>query len=274
MDPLRAFALGVVQALTEFLPISSSAHLILMRDWIGFGTVDGLTFDVAVHVGTALALMLYFRADLAKLITGFVRSGRTRSLGDAERRMPWLILGATVPAAVVGGLGGEIIERFFRHPPVILVTLPVGGALFLIVERWTHPVGLMETITPRRALVIGLAQCLALIPGVSRSGITIVAGMTLGLERAEAARFSFLLGIPILLGAGLKKALDVTGSSLTPGQLLSLGIGVVTSGICGYLVIRFLLRFLRSHPLNVFAYYRFGLSALLLLWLIGRSFPG
>ncbi|MFQ5511882.1 MAG: undecaprenyl-diphosphatase UppP [Candidatus Krumholzibacteriia bacterium] len=264
MDVLRAFILGVVQAITEFLPISSSAHLIVLREWLGFEAVDGLTFDVALHMGTALALIVYFRKDLGRLLLGAVGGLRSGGTGT-ERRMPWYILAATVPAAVVGILFGDVLENALRTPRVIVVTLVAGGALFLIVERVANAQRRLADMTLASSVFIGMAQSLALVPGVSRSGITIVAGMSRRFERSEAARFSFLLSVPIMLGAGLKKAIEIDGLALDGGQIAALTVGTVTAAVTGWLVIRYLLAFLRTHRLDLFAYYRFGLALVVLL---------
>ncbi|MEE9271385.1 MAG: undecaprenyl-diphosphate phosphatase [Candidatus Krumholzibacteria bacterium] len=269
MDLLRAFILGIVQAITEFLPISSSAHLIVLRGWLGFDSIDGLTFDVALHMGTLLALIVYFRADVRRLLAGFGKSFRRGGAATGlETRLPWYILAATVPAALAGALLGDTIERVFRNEPVIVATLVAGGILFLIIERVAKPRETIKDVTLVTSLIVGVAQSLALIPGVSRSGITIVAGMSRRLERAEAARFSFLLSMPIMLGAGIKKTLDLGELSLSGGQVALLVVGMLTSAAAGWVVIRFLLHFLRTHRLDLFAYYRFVLAAVVLLQLV------
>lgn len=269
MDFLRAFLLGVIQALTEFLPISSSAHLILFREWLGFDALDGLTFDVALHIGTVLALIFYFNRDLRRLAGGFVKSLRQPDLRtDTAQRLAWFIIIGTIPAAVLGALFADMIEQVFRNPPVIVVTLVVGGVLFIVVERVCRPQGDVDSVTLRTSLLIGLAQSLALIPGVSRSGITIVAGMGLNLRRSEAARFSFLLSVPIMIGAGTKKALELGQLSLSTEGVLLLLTGTITSAVAGWIVIKYLLKFLQNHKLDVFGYYRFALAVAILLWLI------
>jgi len=269
MDILRAIVLGVIQALTEFLPISSSAHLILFRDWLGFDSVDGLTFDVALHVGTVLALIAYFHRDIRQLLVGFARSiGRPNLSHDLHQRLAWYIIAGTIPAALAGALFDDIVEEVLRNVTVIVVTLGLGGTLFIVIERVCRAKSDISSLTLRATLLIGVAQSLALIPGVSRSGITIVAGMTQDLRREEAARFSFLLSVPIMLGAGLKKALDLQDLALTAQQVLVLSVGTITSALVGWVVIKYLLKFLQNNQLNVFAYYRFGLAAVILLWLI------
>jgi undecaprenyl-diphosphatase len=269
MDIVGAIVLGLIQAVTEFLPISSSAHLILFRNWIGFNAVDGLVFDVALHVGTVIALVAFFRRDIADITAGFVRSFSRRDLaGDRSQRLAWYIIAGSVPAAFVGGLFATEIEAFFRNPSTIVATLVVVGASFLVIERLAVQELDIDRVTLRMAVMIGIAQAFALIPGVSRSGITIVVGMAQRLKRAEAARFSFLLSIPIMVGAGLKEGLDLRHMSFTGDQTLLLAIGMLTSALGGWIVIKYLLRFLRSHRLDGFAYYRFALAVAVLISLL------
>jgi undecaprenyl-diphosphatase len=268
---LLSAILGLIQALTEFLPISSSAHLILARAVTDFDAVDGLTFDVGLHVGTLLAVVVYFHRDFAGLIRGlFTSITKTDFKNDHDQRLVWFIAAASVPAAVAGLFFEETIEFYFRNPSVIVFTLLIGGILFLVAERATRQERDIRSLGFGGCLLIGAAQALALIPGVSRSGITIVAGLTQKLERAEAARFSFILGAPALLGAGLKKSLDLSGQHVSAEGLAALVIGMLTSALAGWLVIRFLLAFLRKHRLDVFAYYRFVLAAVVAayLWFI------
>jgi len=267
MDIVRALVLGVIQAITEFLPISSSAHLILFRDWIGFESTDGLTFDVALHVGTVAAVIIYFRRDLARLVAGAISSLRSRDFSTFEHRMPWFLLAATVPAAIAGATLDDLIENTLRTPSVIVVTLVVGALLFLGVERWARRERRIEDMGFLECLVIGVAQSLALVPGVSRSGITIFTGMSLRLRREQAARFSFLLSVPIMLGAGAKKAMDLPDLAMSPHEGLVVTIGMVTSAVFGWIVIRWLLAFLTRHRLDLFAYYRLALAAVIAVWL-------
>ena len=260
-DIYIAIVLGLVQAITEFLPISSSAHLILARGVLDFQAIDGLTFDVALHIGTLLAVVVYFWSDLLALARGFVNSVTRRGgTADPAGRLAWYVIAACVPAGIIGFLFEKPIEDYFRNPSVIVVTLILGAVLFLWVERRYQSDGDMQTLTLGRAIAIGAAQSLALIPGVSRSGITIVVGMMCGLRRDQAARFSFLMATPLMLGAGLKKSLDLMEAPVSSHQWLVLAIGVVTSAVAGWLVIRFLLDFLRRRPLDWFAYYRIALA--------------
>lgn len=266
-----ALILGLVQALTEFLPVSSSAHLILARTWLDFQIADGLTFDVALHLGTLAAMVLYFWRDLVALAGGFFRSfKRPRGEPDPMGRMAWYLVVACIPAAVVGYKYETDIEAYFRHPAVIVVTLIIGALFFFWVEKRFRHDAPMERLTLGRAILIGCAQTLALVPGISRSGSTIVAGMMCGLRREEAARFSFLLATPITFGAVLKKSIDLftSGVPIPHDEKVALVVGILTSGIGGFLVIRFLLNFLRSHSLNVFAWYRIALAIVVAVFLV------
>ncbi len=269
---ILAIVLGLIQALTEFLPISSSAHLILARGVLDFGFADGLTFDVGLHVGTLAAVLCYFYRDIAAITRGFLSSFRGFDFaGNPDQRLAWYIAAASVPAAAIGFFFEEQIEIYFRNPSVIVVTLIVGSALFLIAERVFKQERGFESISFWGCMLVGAAQAVALIPGVSRSGITIVAGMSQRLKRAEAARFSFLLGAPALFGAGLKKSLDLVGQHFTAGEYAVLFIGMVTSAVAGWLVIRLLLRFLQNHRLDFFAYYRIALAVVIVVWLSANA---
>jgi len=264
-----AIILGLVQAITEFLPISSSAHLILARTALDFDVVDGLTFDVAVHIGTLIAIVVYFWGDLRALARGFLVSIAKRS-GDADpaSRLSWYVIAACVPAGIVGFLFEKPIEIYFRHPSVIVVTLVLGALVFLWVERRFQYTGEMQSLTFWNAVAIGASQTLALVPGVSRSGITIVTGMMCGLKRDQAARFSFLMASPLMLGAGIKKSIDLFAEPVSSAEMTALAVGVATSAIAGWVVIRFLLNFLRGHGLEWFAYYRIALAAVVAAFLL------
>jgi undecaprenyl-diphosphatase len=271
---LLAVILGLIQAATEFLPVSSSAHLILARAALDFDVVDGLTFDVAVHIGTLIAIVVYFWGDLRMLARGFLQSVSGSGMKDPASRLAWYIVAACVPAGLVGFFLEHAIELYFRHPSVIVVTLIAGALLFVWVEKQFHSTGEMQSLTLRRAVAIGAAQTLALIPGVSRSGITICAGMMLGLRRDQAARFSFLMASPLMLGAGLKKSMDLAGQPLMPGEMTALIVGIVTSAIGGWVVIRFLLNYLRRRGLHVFAWYRIALALVVLFFLLADGTGG
>ena len=266
---LIAIILGLVQAITEFLPISSSAHLILARRVLDFQAVDGLTFDVALHIGTLLAVVVYFWKDLLGLARGFFASLGTiatrKRIMEPNQYLAWYVIAACEPAGLVGYFFEQRIEDYFRNPSVIVVTLLLGAFLFLWVERRFRNDGEMQELSLGQAVAIGAAQTLALVPGVSRSGITIVVGMMCGLRRDQAARFSFLMASPLMLAAGAKKSLDLLSAPVSSDQWTVLVVGVATSAIAGWLVIRFLLDFLRKRGLDVFAYYRIALAIVILL---------
>jgi undecaprenyl-diphosphatase len=269
LDFLRALVLGIVQALTEFLPISSSAHLMLLRDWIGLDSVDGLTFDVALHVGTLAAVLAYFERDLRTLFTGWKESfSLPRARWEVQHRLPWYILFATLPAMGVGAMLAGSMLGLLRTPAVAVVTLVIGGMLFLVFEKYSEKSRTMEQLTLLGCLFLGFAQAVALIPGVSRSGIVILGGLALKLTRAEAAKFAFLLGAPILVVAGLKDAIDVWGQSLSWHQIGIFAVGMLAAAVFGWFTIKYLLRFLGKHGLGVFAYYRFVLAGIVVLTMI------
>jgi len=265
MGNLDAIVLGAIQGLTEFLPISSSGHLILGHEFLGYDPAGTLLFDVALHLGTLVALVVYFWSDLVRIVRSFFRRD-----DPAGRRLGWLIFLAMIPAATAGAM----FETFFegvRNPWVVVGTLSGVGLLFLAVERLRRQSGKpLAALGFGGAAGIGLAQALALIPGVSRSGITIVAGMLGGLNRAEAARFTFLLSIPTVAGAAALTLFANKAAPLAEGELSRMIIGIATSAVVGYVVVRFLMRFLGNHSLNVFAYYRLGVAALTAALLILR----
>jgi undecaprenyl-diphosphatase len=265
VTPFEAAVLGIVQGLTEFLPVSSSGHLILAR-W-AFGWDDGgigLPFDLACHLGTLAAVLWFFRADIAAMVRA-VPSAFSRTPSPDGRRI-WLIVAATIPV-VIAGLTLESWFETFRDPRYIVYTLIIGAGLLFLVERLGPRTGSEATLTMTGAALIGVAQVCALFPGVSRSGATITAGMLLGLNRLAAARFAFLMSVPAIGGAGLKKALDMREAVLTPTDLQLFAIGFATSAVVGYLAVNFLLKYLVSHKLDIFAWYRLVIAAALFYWL-------
>jgi undecaprenyl-diphosphatase len=252
MDLLQSIVLGVVQGLTEFLPISSSGHLAVLP-WM-FGWRDpGLTFDVALHAGTLVALLLYFWKDWLGIL--------------ARWRQPllWLLIVGCIPAGIVGYKFDEYFETVFRSPALIAVLMIAMGFLLLAAERLGKKIRAMETVGLRDTLIIGCAQALALMPGVSRSGITITAGLFTGLTREAAARFSFLLSTPIVAGAALLKLKHVATGGIPSGEYASFVIGTVTAAVVGFLAIKYLLQFLQKHTLYVFVWYRFVFGIMILL---------
>lgn len=268
---IYSIILGIIQGLTEFLPISSSGHLVLAHDLFNFGFIDNLSFDVALHLGTLLALVLFFWRDIYKYIIAFFQSlGKWDLKNNFGQRMAWFILVGSIPAGIAGFLMENWVETVLRNPWLVVLMLAGVAVLFIIFEKVFQKTKDLSAMGWKEVLVIGFAQILALAPGVSRSGITILAGLSQNLKREEAARFSFLLAIPVVFGAGLKKIFDLASAGLTGEDWLVLVFGFLAAGIVGFLTIKFLLKYLASHRLNVFAYYRFLLAAVVILWLVLR----
>jgi undecaprenyl-diphosphatase len=269
---LQALVMGVVQGLTEFLPVSSSGHLILVPALLGWDDafITSLAFSVMLHMGTLAALLVYFRADWIRLVPAGLAALRDRSFrGDADRRLAWLLVAATIPAAVAGFVLGDVIETSFRQVGLVAVMLVVGGAILLAADRLGPRTRAIENITFPVAIGIGVAQALALVPGISRSGISISAGRIVGLDREAAARFAFLMATPITGGAGLYEAFKlVREGGVAGGSIAPLVVGMLSAAISGFLAIHFMLGFLRRRSLDVFVLYRFALAAVVLVvWL-------
>ena len=276
MDTLvAALIMGMVQGLTEFLPVSSSGHLILapyllgpylpgMRDPF----ITSLEFSVMLHIGTLIALLLYFRSDWLRLIPAFAAAVRDRSLdGDPDRRLAALLAVATVPALVFGFLLHDL-ENSIREVGPVAVTLVIGAAILWLAERTGTLRRMALDLSFAQALAIGGAQAVALIPGISRSGISISAGLFAGLRREEAARFSFLMATPITAAAAAYELLTVIRGEGIPVQVAPLAAGLIASFVFGVIAISGLLRFLRTRSTDVFIAYRVILAAaVLILWL-------
>ena len=261
---LYALIFSLVQALTEFWPISSSGHLVLLHDVFRVDLVDNMTFDVALHIGTALALLVYFWADIARYWKAFLTMFRGFNIAQDDQKTVVNIILATIPAILVGLIFDNAIEKYLRSVLVVAIALFVGGVIILIVEHYSKRRIPFEGLSLPEAILIGLAQAIALIPGVSRSGATIIAGMALNLKRVEAARFSFLLSIPVVLAAGIKKLFDVQLMTLSNREVYLLIFGAMATFITGYLVIKGFLKYIESHSLKVFAWYRIIVGAILL----------
>jgi len=269
MSELEALLLGVVQGLTEFLPISSSGHLIIVP-WLQDYTflLDNQdfnkTFDVALHAGTLIAAIAYFRREVISLTRGFVEVARQRAIVTAPQRLSVAIAIATIPAVIAGGLGSGFIEDHLGEPWMIAIQLIVFGALLLHADRLPQRKAL-EGSSIRDGLYIGLAQVLALAPGTSRSGITITAARYLGLDRDSAARFSFLLLIPIVAGATVFEGVAAIRDGLPGGVGGPMLVGTIASAISGYLAIAFLLRLVRTASYRPFVLYRYAAGVAILL---------
>jgi undecaprenyl-diphosphatase len=273
MDTLfQALVMGIVQGLTEFLPVSSSGHLILVPWLFGWHDpfIDSLAFSVMLHVATLLALLLYFRRDWLRLVPAGLAALRERSFrGDPDRRLAWLLAASTIPAVIAGVLLNDAIETTFREPRLVAVTLVVGAAILWLADRLGRRDRGVADVTFAAAIGIGAAQALALVPGISRSGISISAGLAVGLDREAAARFSFLMATPITFGAGLweirKLLTGEAGVDVAVGPLVAGMLGALVAGLAA---IALTLRYLRTHPTTIFVVYRLALAAVVVVaWL-------
>ena len=288
MTILQALILGIVQGLTEFIPISSSAHLIIVPWLFGWNdpVLTSLSFDVALHLGTLVAVVWFFASDWVRLIRAGVASLVEHRIGsDPDRKLAWLLVIGCIPGGIAGVLGESKIDALFHQPgvPIKMLAIIIMGiiiaALALIlffVERWAQHTREMDSLTLKDAILIGLAQALAIFPGVSRSGSTITAGLALNLKRDTAARFSFLLGAPIILGAGLKSAWDMfqqyhSGAGFASAELLLFPIGFIAAAVSGYFCIKYLLRYLQKNSTDPFVYYRWGLAVLIIIVAVIRG---
>ena len=269
----QALVLGLVQGLTELLPVSSSGHLILVPwigDWQYLKEHDAFnqTFDVALHLGTLVAVVGYFWRDLVVLVGAWLRTLRTRRIETAEERIAWFVFVATIPAALVGAALEDPISSHLGEPWQIAIFLAVFGVVLWYSDRQPERQA-MGDLGLRAAVGMGLAQCLALMPGVSRSGVTISAGRLLGLDRDSAARFSFLLLVPIVLGAVVLKGVkDVLLGDLPPGSTGPFVVGTLAAAGSGLLAISALLGYVRKHDYSVFAAYRLLVAAIVLLLIV------
>jgi undecaprenyl-diphosphatase len=253
-EALKYVFLGAVQGLTEFLPISSSAHLVIFP-WLFHWSDPGLAFDMALHLGTAVAILAYFWRDWVDLIRRW------------RQPLLWLILLACVPAALAGFKFEELFETVFRDPRIIALFMIVFGFVLWGAERYGRKAREIGSLNLIDAIAIGVAQVLALMPGVSRSGITMTAGLYAGLNRTAAARFSFLLSTPVIFGAALFKLRHV--ASLPHAELGHFLIGFLVSALVGVLTIKYLMQYLQKHSFQIFVWYRFAFGALvLLLWFV------
>jgi undecaprenyl-diphosphatase len=268
MTIMHAAVLGIIQGLTEVLPISSSAHLILIPRLMGWPE-SGLTFDVALHLGTFIALFIYFRRDIVDLVVNFSSGLRQKRFTTPANRLPLFLVVGTIPAAIFGKTLEKPIEELFRQSPILIASfLMVFGLLLAFADTVGPKKWKMDRITLKSSLLIGLAQCLALIPGVSRSGITITSALLLGFNRESAARFSFLLSLPIVAGAALLKVGHLVKSGIPPGEGPILLTGIVTSAIFGYLSVALLLKLVQRHSLYPFVWYRLVAGVGFLGWFL------
>jgi undecaprenyl-diphosphatase len=265
----EALILGIIQGATEFLPISSSGHLLLLPSIFGLDEPNLNAIAIA-HQGTLLAVLIYFRGDLWRIlraVIGGLRSGKP--LADLDSRLGWYIALGSIPAVLAGLFFADAIDTFLAKPVAAALALIVTGLILIAGERLVTGQKSLAGIGWIDALIIGVAQALALVPGISRSGITISAGLGRGLNRETAARYSFLLGVPAIAGAGLLAALDLAGSASASEQIPELLLTFVVAAVVGYACIHFLLNWLRERTLFLFAGYciAFGLIYVLVAWI-------
>jgi undecaprenyl-diphosphatase len=277
---IQAALVGLLQGLTEFIPISSSAHLELapwIAGWEADGLIGSLAFDVFLHLGTLVALVVYFFRDWLRYAGAWFASVRERRIGDdPDRRIAWLLILASVPAAIIGFTLEGFIEDSLHGDNdgarlAIAGFLVIGATALLLADRLGRRQRELDELTTASALTIGLSQALALLPGISRSGATITAGLALGLTRESAARFSFLLATPITLGAGFYGSRRLFDEALTANEWVAIGVGFAVAALSGLLAIGFLLSWLRRRSVALFSLYRVVFAAVIvILVLVGR----
>jgi undecaprenyl-diphosphatase len=289
MNIATAAILGLVQGLTEFIPVSSSGHLVLARELLGLPLAGTLAFDAVLQLATTLAIAVYFRRELVKIFSTLLRflvwplMGPIALLGsgvgpkdpawmfgktsDEERKLVWALMVGTIPAVVLGLLLEDVMDTIFRAPVVVAITLVLGALLMLFAEWLLLRQRTEKTITPGRGWWIGLFQSLALVPGMSRSGSTISGGMIMGLPRKEATRFAFLLGLPILFGSGMKELLSLGSAGFGTG-FIPLLIGSLVAFGSGLAAIHWLIHYLENHTLTGFVLYRLVLAVIVLIVLV------
>jgi undecaprenyl-diphosphatase len=261
----QAILLGLTQGASEYAPISSSGHLILVPWMLDIPIVRDAdlnkTFDVALHMGTLLGAIIYFRHDLVRYVAAWFRSIGHRSIDTTEERLAWALVVGTIPAVIVGAALENTIQEHLSQPWLIAVMFVAFGVVMWLVDRVMRQERAFESITSRTGLYLGIAQSIALQPGVSRSGVTMTAARLIGLDRASSARFSFLLSIPVVLGAGLYKSVDLFQHGFQ-GYASEFFWGFVASAVSGFVVIAFLLKYLRNHSFAIFLWYRLGVAAI------------
>jgi undecaprenyl-diphosphatase len=268
---LQAIVLGLVQGATEFAPVSSSGHLILVPWIFGWGAIGDAdlqkTFDVALHVGTLIGALIYFRHDVARYAGAWFRSIAARKMSTPDARIAWALFVGTIPGAIAGALFENVIQEKLGAPFLIALMLVAFALLLVWVDRRARSDRPFDSIGPKTGLLLGTAQALALQPGVSRSGVTITAARAMGLDRESAARFSFLLSLPIIAGAGAYKAVDLAQTGLQ-GHAAEFVAGMVASAISGFVVIWGVLRYLKRHDFMIFLWYRVAVAVVVLVLIL------
>lgn len=266
MSIISTIILGIIQGIAEFLPISSSAHLIIFRDLFGIGAgMEGemeLAFDIALHLGTLLAIGLFFFKDFIGMIT----KGLTKGVKDEEGKILWYLIAATIPAAIAGVLFEDIIEEAIRTNYILIgLALLIMGVIIFYCDKLSKSDKTIKTMTLKDALIVGCSQVFALIPGFSRSGTTIAAARVIGIEKEEAAKFSFFLSAPVVCGAVVLKLLHSSTWTIIMANLGTFVLGIVSSFVIGLLCIKYLLKYLHSHDFKVFMIYRILLAIVVIL---------
>ena len=272
MTILQAIILGIVQGMTEFLPISSSGHLIIVPwlfNWHFLLENPSLnkTFDVALHLGTFVAVVVYFWREIGRLLAAWVRSMSRRSLADPEAKLAWLLIVSTIPAAIVGVALESFIEDKLGKPWIIAIMMIVFAGVMYLIDHVAKLDRDLESLSWFDAVLIGIAQAFALCPGVSRSGITMMTGLLMRLDRESAARYSFLMSIPVIGGAAAYKALEVARDGLPAGTTTPFAVGILSAAVSGFAAIWFTLAYLKRHTFNIFVVYRIivGVAILILI---------
>ncbi len=284
MTIFQALVLGIVQGFTEFIPISSSAHLIIVP-WLFQWNEPSLSFDIALHLGTLVALIVFFARDWGRLIRTGIASIVERKIGDdPQRRLAWLVLIACIPGGIAGVLFESKIEELFHQPNtpispwamiVMAVIIVLLGTILYIVERVAKHRRTLNHLTLKDSLIVGFSQALSIFPGISRSGSTITGGLSTGLRREDAARFSFLLAAPLIAGAGLLSIKDIydkiQAGAMANSEILIFVLGFLAAAVSGYLCIKFLLRFLQRNSTDIFVYYRWSLAVIIVIVALVRG---
>jgi undecaprenyl-diphosphatase len=270
----QALVMGIVQGLTEFLPVSSSGHLVIVPHLLGWTDpfITSLAFSVMLHLGTLVALLVYFRSDWLAIVPAGFAAVRERSLaGDPNRKLAWLLVVATIPAVIAGPILNDRLEATVRTAEDVAIALVIGAAILWLADQVGRKVDGIERITFPLALVIGLAQSLALVPGISRAGMTISAGLFAGLTREAAARFGFLMATPIIAGAGIFEARKlISGEAGVAIQAGPLVVGMVAALVAGLAAIFVMLRYVRTRSYGIFVVERLAIAAIVLVVFLSR----
>lgn len=269
MNIVDAIILGIIQGATEFIPVSSTGHLIIAREFLGLRTETALAFDAVLQLASIIAVIIIFRADIARVIQTAIKLIRMPYIvTPPDRNLITALVFGTIPAVVFGLLLESYMETIFRGAVPVVIGLLIGGALMFIAEKVSHKRGLANDVTGKRGFLVGLYQALALFPGVSRSGATISGGLFAGFDREKATRFSFLLAIPIITGSGLFKLFELVKTGALNGLAVPLLVGSLFSFVVGFAAVRFLISYVKTHSLMPFVWYRLALAVLIVILLV------